>query len=400
MNRLIFPLYLLVLLLLPLCGCKKEIGPDHYYNLGLEWIKNDEFAEAIKNFDTAIEMNPKYAEAYAKRAESKQKMERYSEARADYDAALRINPKLATALAARAKLNLIEGLPEQAITDADAAIKLDPKLGEAYLYRGQGRMELKEYDSAVEDMTEANRLMQHGSGEANAQAHAILGKIYYIQKDYAESIYNYGLAVEYYDNHIRRFPKHQVTVTSQEGKVWAGKAAYDAAAEVFAGRAAAYLAQDQLTEANEDVKKAVRLNETSSEALFQQAQTLVRARRYYEAKRVLNNAIELEKEKADEFHKERADLYNLRGWISATCDQDMDRNGLAAVEDAKYACEQTDFKNPDYLETLAAAYAETKVFDKAIQWQNEAIILAGEDKATERRARFQLYQSKKPYRMP
>ena len=78
----------------------------------------------------------------------------------------------------------------------------------------------------------------------------------------------------------------------------------------------------------------------------------------------------------------------------------MDRNGLAAVQDALEACRISDHKNPDYLETLAAAYAETKVFDKALQWQNEAIILAGEDRATERRARFLLYQSKKPYRMP
>lgn len=384
--------WLVLLLLLPLAGCKQEIGPDHYYNLGLEWVKNEEPAEAISNFDKAIEMNSKYAEAYAKRAECKQNMEQYAEARADYDTALKLNPKLATAFAARAKLDLIEGLPEQAIIDADSAIKLDAKMGEAYLYRGKAQMQLQDYDLAIEDMVEANRLMQHGSGEANAQAHAILGKIYFIKKDYTESIYNYSLAVDFYNAHIRRYPKHQVTVTSQEGKVWAGKAAYEAAAEVFAGRAAAYLAQDQLTEANEDVKKAVRLDETSTEALFQQAVTLVRVRRYFEAKKVLNKAIELD--------KERADLYNLRGWISATCDQEMDRNGLAAVEDAKRACEKTDFKNPDYLETLAAAYAENKVFDKALQWQNEAILLAGEDRATERRARFQLYQSKKPYRMP
>ena len=292
MNRLISHRSLLVLLvILPLGGCKKEIGPDHYYNLGMEWVKNNEPAEAVTNFDTAIEMNPKYAEAYARRAECKQGMEQYAEARTDYDAALRINPKLASAFAARAKLDLLEELPDQAIIDADAAIKLDAKMGEAYLYRGQARMQLADYDLAAEDMVEANRLMQHGSGEANAQAHAMLGKIYFIKKDYTESIYNYSLAVDFYNAHIRRFPKHQVTVTSQEGKVWAGKAAYEAAAEVFAGRAAAYLSLDQLTEANEDVKKAVRLNETSTEALFQQAQTLVRTKRYYEAKRVLNTAI-------------------------------------------------------------------------------------------------------------
>ena len=277
MNNLFFHRVCLVLfILLPLAGCKKETGPDYFYNLGLEWLKNEEPAEAITNFNTAIEMNPKYAEAFAKRADCEMEMEHYAEARSDYDTALKLNSKLATALAARAKLDLIEDLPEQAMLDADAAVKIDPKLGEAYLYRGKARIKLGDYDQAIEDMHEANKLIQHGSGQENAQAHALLGKIYFIKKDYTESIYNYSLAVEFYNAHIRRYPKHQVTVTSQEGKVWAGKAAYEAAAEVFAGRAAAYLAQDQVVEANEDAKKAVRLDETSTEALFQRAVTLVR----------------------------------------------------------------------------------------------------------------------------
>jgi tetratricopeptide (TPR) repeat protein len=391
MKNIILSQVWLIIPFLLVSGCKKEIGPDHYYKLGLEWVKNEEPAEALANFSTAIEMNPKYAEAYAMRAECKQDMEQYAEARADFDTALKLDPKLATAFVARAKLDLVEELPEQAMIDADSAIRLDEKLGEAYLYRGHAKMQLEDYDLAIEDLLEANRLMQQGSGEANAQAHAMLGKIYFIKKDYTESIYNYSFAVDFYNAHIRRYPKHQVTVVSEKGKVWAGKAAYEAACKVFAGRAAAYLAQDQLTEAIEDVKKAMRLDETSSEALYQKAITLVRTRRFFEAKNILNKAIELE--------KDRADLYNLRGWISATCDQTMDRNGLAAVEDAKRACEMTNYKNADYLETLAAAYAETQIFDKALQWQNEAIILAGEDRATERRMRFQLYQSKKPYRM-
>lgn len=380
----------LIFMLLPLAGCKKGIDPDHDYNIGLGWMKSEEPDHAVESFTSAIEANPKNADAYHMRATNLQLMEKYAEARTDYDMALKLNPKLAAALADRAELDLLEGLPEQAILDADAAIELDSKLGEAYLHRGKANLQLERLDEAIKDATAANKMLQ-GDREANARAHSMLGQIYLTKQDYTEAIYNYSLAIDFYNGHISRYPKHQVTTTGVEGKVWAGKAAYDAAAKVFIGRTEAYLAQDKVTEAFEDAKKAVRLDEESADALLMRARAYVRLTKYLEAKKDLNRAISLK--------EDQADLYNLRGWISATCPQSLDRDGLKAVEDAKRACELTNYKNADYLETLAAAYAETEVFDKALQWQNEAIIIGGEDKATERRARFQVYQSKKPYRM-
>ncbi|MHC4540219.1 MAG: hypothetical protein ACYS74_10625, partial [Planctomycetota bacterium] len=66
------------------------------------------------------------------------------------------------------------------------------------------------------------------------------------------------------------------------------------------------------------------------------------------------------------------------------------------------ACELTDWKNADYLDTPAASYAEAGDFDSAVKWQKEAIDLLTEDTSAESRSNYEsrlnLYQSGKPYR--
>jgi len=78
------------------------------------------------------------------------------------------------------------------------------------------------------------------------------------------------------------------------------------------------------------------------------------------------------------------------------------RNGAKAVENATKAYELTDWKNADYVDTLAASYAEAGDFDSAVEWQKKAIDLLTEDISAESRSNYEsrlnLYQSGKPYR--
>jgi tetratricopeptide (TPR) repeat protein len=79
----------------------------------------------------------------------------------------------------------------------------------------------------------------------------------------------------------------------------------------------------------------------------------------------------------------------------------MLRDGKFAVEIALKACEFTEWKNPAYLDTIAAAYAELGDFDVAVKWQTKAIeLLPNEKEKEEYRTRLKLYQEKKPYHVP
>lgn len=89
------------------------------------------------------------------------------------------------------------------------------------------------------------------------------------------------------------------------------------------------------------------------------------------------------------------------GWLYATCPDKKFRDGKLAVKSATAACELTQWKDPGKLAVLAAAYAESGDFARAVRWQRQA----NErhlDPADRRmgQERLALYEAKKPFRVP
>ena len=93
--------------------------------------------------------------------------------------------------------------------------------------------------------------------------------------------------------------------------------------------------------------------------------------------------------------------HNTRAWLLATCRDAKLRDGKKAVESATKACEITNWKQASFLDTLAAALAETGDFEHAVQRQNEAIDLSTtEQDKTAYQTRLALYLERKPYHVP
>jgi tetratricopeptide (TPR) repeat protein len=103
-------------------------------------------------------------------------------------------------------------------------------------------------------------------------------------------------------------------------------------------------------------------------------------------------------EKSIELDPEYAPPRNALAWFLATADEKELRDGKRAVELALKACEFTEWKNPEYLDTLAAAYARVGDFDQAVKWQEKAV----EGEKSSKRAfqeRLRSYRKRKPVPM-
>jgi eukaryotic-like serine/threonine-protein kinase len=91
--------------------------------------------------------------------------------------------------------------------------------------------------------------------------------------------------------------------------------------------------------------------------------------------------------------------YNSLSWPLATDPDPLKRDGQKAVRLAEKAVAATHRRNASYLDTLAAAYAETGQFAKAISIQKEAIALSqGEQGNRVLASRLKLYENNSPYR--
>lgn len=96
-------------------------------------------------------------------------------------------------------------------------------------------------------------------------------------------------------------------------------------------------------------------------------------------------------------------LQQYLAWAMATCPDEKLRSPLA-VAVADKACEATDYKNPKYLDSLAAAYAQMGDFDSAVKWQTKAVELAPRSNDYSQQElpsvsyRLSLYKRKIPYR--
>ncbi len=96
--------------------------------------------------------------------------------------------------------------------------------------------------------------------------------------------------------------------------------------------------------------------------------------------------------------QEDAEAQNLYAWMLATCPQTEIRNGAEAVVYAKKAVAQNE--NAVILDTLAAAYAESGDFRRAVNTQKKVItrLDQGTFNRDEILERLELYKNRKPWR--
>jgi superkiller protein 3 len=164
-------------------------------------------------------------------------------------------------------------------------------------------------------------------------------------------------------------------------------------AEVRTNFGYALINQGKLDDAMVNLNESLRINPKSALTHRYLAQVLERNGKIDQAVSHYEEALRL-KPDWDE-------LMNELAWILASSDKAAVRIPEKAVKLARRTCELTDYKRPEFLDTLAVAYAAAGSFDKAVEITEKALALCQtSDHDTlkkELESRLVLYKAGKPY---
>jgi tetratricopeptide (TPR) repeat protein len=245
----------------------------------------------------------------------------------------------------------------------------EPTTAAGFLARASSRFERKEYNAAIADYSEAIRL-EPGSAAAYALRAAAWGVKHARDREVADLGQAIRLDPTNADYRVAR-----ARSWSAQGRHEHAMDDYDAAIRLRPQDAALYVARGdeyrrhlKLDLALDDYNRAIQLAPDDARAYICRAMVAKQRRAFAQAVAELTDLTQMA--------PGNPEVHRVLARILATCYKDEVRDGSRAVQEATRACELTRWRDPDCLDTLAAAFAETGDYDSAVAWQKQAIALA------------------------
>jgi tetratricopeptide (TPR) repeat protein len=304
-------------------------------NLGNMLVSQGKTAEAIAQFQSAIEIKPDYAEAHYNLGLAFDRQGKPDEAIQQYEKALEINPDFAAAHNNLGTALLNQGRLKEASEQYHQAVNKDPALAEAhgnlgFLLSKQGRTAeaIKEYKKAIE------------LNPKRAEFYSNLGNVLASQGRTSEAIDQLLRALE---------------IEPDNAKV-----RYNLGNMLFA--------RGQWRGAVEQYQQALKQMPDSVHAHYQLGLALQCLSESAAAIAEFNKVLELD--------PNHVTAQNDLAWILATSPDASLRDGPKAVELAQRAVKLSAGRSPQILDTLAAAYAEAGRFPDAVATARRALDLS------------------------
>lgn len=132
-----------------------SLTAKEYFERG---IRAENYAQAIKEFTKALELDPVYAKAYFERGNIYLEKEKFNEAISDYNEYLALRPEDVFGYERRAVAYVYAGKFQKAIEDFDKVLKQYPKEARFYHSRGNCYELLGKEQEAIDDYKKAAKL--------------------------------------------------------------------------------------------------------------------------------------------------------------------------------------------------------------------------------------------------
>jgi tetratricopeptide (TPR) repeat protein len=355
---------------------------QNYWNRAQIWRLKGEVDIALGDINDAIRLNPNDSGWLVGRGLIWMDKKEYDKAIVDYGEAIRLNPNNGRIFCNRGRAWEFKGELDKAIADYDAAFNL---IDAKWMLKIFNTSETTGSDSSMmvswQSVTLSNRGGVWLEKQEHSKALADFEEAIRIDPKYRGARYNRRLAWEKMGEWDKIVADCNAAIRERPGD-----------AELFQWRGYAFGMKREHDKAVADFEEVIRLNPKDPAPRTQRRKAWMKNGDW--------DKIAAEWEAALNDGSATAATFNELAWLRATCPVEKYRNGQQAVEYATKACKLTAWKDANYLDTLAAAYAEVGDFDKAVEWQKNGMNLAPADEKADYESRLKLYLDKKPYRQP
>jgi tetratricopeptide (TPR) repeat protein len=327
-----------------------------------QYYDKREYAKSADEFSTFINLNPDNAGAYDARGDAYWGTGDYRRAIADLTKSIRIDPLESNTWWDRSCVYMAEGDYAHAASDADEIIRLAPQSPRGYSMRAYVELTSRDYDAAIADLGRALRLDPKNTEYLSRRAYVFM-------------------AAGRVDRAIVDDSKWIQSDPNNAG-------AYDA-------RARAFNARKDYVRALADLDTAIKLDSNDVWLYSDRGETRLASGGCAAARKDFEKALAIDPSSIEND--------NSLAWTLSTCPQADVRDGKRAIELATKACRRSQWKQGEYIDTLAAAYAEADDFPRAIDFEKKAIAASASDPPQVRRAyaeHLESYERRRPWRKP
>ena len=313
--------------------------------------------ESVEIYNQIIEENPRQGRLYTLRASSWWARGESEKALADYDRAIELGYREPRAYSSRGLFHAAVGNYDKAVADFTKAIERGANDDTPYINRAAVYLSQERFDLALKDYNEATRVAPE-----NPTGYQLRAILYKNQGKLDLAIRDFGKAIEVDPNYT----------------------------PAYMGRGFVWFQKDYWRKAVDDFTTVIKLDPNSARAYNNRGYNRQLLGEYKDALADYEQALRV----APNF----ALAYQNKAWLLASADDGEMRDGAKAIEAATKACELNEFRNIGDVKALAAAYAESNNFEKAIQWQVKAIDLSPDANKPLEEKILNKYRDKQPIR--